>query len=356
MSAENQNSPKNSLENIPIPDEKLFSMYSYLNTAAPTHDTVKKEDWDWLVQLYQMSIQDRDAELARRATRERIIQLYEQCKRKSTATYDLISPLSETTATNVFGGYTHLNKEGIKDLVGAGVSDVFLYQNHVGNSKPLPFLVVEGRKYILKNVDDAYFNEYSKIQASEHRPEARPLVLGRQHYGLFEFKGEQVMDFTDRNQLKQLCDIGIASAKRLTEFDPNPGNLLVDSGQVYYIDQALSYTNQKTIGESIVGNIGACITNIPKVAETTCFLDAVLFVIQAFKDAFAPVPLSEKENYKGERHQETPDELIQGEIAWFFVHGKNEGTGVRVITRHFPRFTPEVEKRIKDAIRELFVV
>lgn len=251
-----------------------------------------------------------------------------------------IEPLDEETVSTTFGSYKYLDQANIKAMLDLGVTEVFVYENPVGNSKPVPLVVLQGKKYVLKKVHDGYFEEYSKIQVSEHRPEAREVILNGKLYGLFEFKGDRVMDFTDREQLKQLCDIGIASVKRFTEFDPNPGNLIAENENVFYIDGGLTYTKPRTLGEAVLGNIGACIHhNIPQIMEKTLFLDSVLFIIQNFKDAFAPIQLSAKE---------TPEKLIESELAWLLHKWSNKQQ------KFFPRFSQEVEKTIRGTLLGLF--
>lgn len=329
-------SASDSTEKSDISDAEIFSAYAALERSTAA---IQEADRDWFLELRRMDFKTRENILSKTASRARLIELFDRYKDVPTGTFKKIELLDEETASAAVGSHKHLNPLIVKAARDLGATEIFVYENPIGNSRPVPLIVLEGKKYILKKVDEKYFSEYSKIQIAEHRPEGREVVMNDSHYGLFEFVGDRSMDYTDTEQLKQLCDLGIASAKRLTEFDPNPGNLVVVNERVFYIDVGLDYTNIDTMAEAVIGNIGACTHNIPEIFEKTYFLDTVLFIIQQFHDTFSPIQLQEGETVEG---------AIENQMAWFFHQWNNEAQ------KSFPRYSKEVLDAVREAIFKLF--
>ncbi|MBT3704979.1 hypothetical protein HOG17_04340 [Candidatus Peregrinibacteria bacterium] len=124
----------------------------------------------------------------------------------------------------------------------------YSYENRVGNYKTVLIIELEGKKYVMKSTEgwgmkDNYPDRYSEIWEKENRPSARFIKLNGHGYGLFEFVGDQTVDWSNRDHLSQVVNLGVQSFKRNTSFDPNKGNFVVRDGKMYYVDKSLEYMN-----------------------------------------------------------------------------------------------------------------
>lgn len=319
--------PQEKVEREPVSDGAVFQALGKLEIVR---GSMTPEDRDWFTKVYfgLRTAKERDEVFANTENRKRLVDLQEKYKDAKTGVYEKVEidpeSLSAAFGTNKFGG-------DIAVMRALGVEEVHRFENKVGNWKPVPLLSIQGKQFVLKKVAPEYFAEYAKVQQTEHRPEVREVVVEGNHYGLFEFKGDEVMDFTDKRHLEQLCEIGIASAKRLTTFDPNQGNLLVENDRLYYIDVGLQYTRERTPAEAAISNLFNVVQNIPEVMEKTVFLETILFCIEEFKKRIAPIPLVENES---------AEEIIKNEMAPLLKYGE--------------ALTPEVDQKIRDALSGLF--
>lgn len=316
-----------------ISDADVFSAYAAVERHLPV---LKGDDRDWFLKLRNLKWNDPkplEKMMLEYENRKRLMEICKKYKDTPTGTYKKVDSLDENRGRL-------LTPAILKAAHSLGAEEILIFENPIGNSKPVPLIILNGEKFVLKHTGEEYMTNYAKIQAAEHRPEMREVKIDGKLYGLFRFVGDRGMDYTDREQLKQLCEIGIASARRGVEFDPNPGNLLVEDGKVYYIDVALDYVHNPTLAESVVGNIGACMHSLPTIFEKTLYLDSVLFIIKQFHDAFAPIQLQEGETVEG---------VIQNQIAWFFAQWSNE------YKKFFKKFPKDVDEPIRKAIAQLFV-
>lgn len=309
-------------------DEATFRAYCALNKVRLAG--IEEEDRQWcdaLISIRPLKLRDETVAIA--ANREKLVVLEKKYAGIKTGVYKKIDMSVESLAT-VFGK-RWLDPIDIPDILALGVEEVGVFENRVGNWKPVPLIVIKGKKYVLKKVKPEYFAEYVKIKEVEHRPDMQEVIVNGNHYGLFEFKGDKVMDFTNKQHLEQLCEIGIASAKRGTTFDPNEGNLLVEDGRLYYIDVGLDYTKISSTAKAMLANLYYVVQHIPQVMQQTAFLETILYCVQQFKKEAAPLPL-EKE--------ESPEALIDDEM--------------RHLLRLSEELSSEVKQKIHFALMELF--
>lgn len=308
-------------------DQTVFNALGDLNMVSE----IEPKDSDFLMQIYRLNtIQQRDQFFENPDNRIRIISFqkkYEKEKGKS-GVYKKIEMTSESISAE-FGGEKF--RADINLIHTLEIEEIHSFENHVGNWRKVPLFTIKGQRFILKEVSPEYFDEYSRIKDSEHRPGAREFVFNGIHYGLFEFKGERVMNFTDKDHLEQLCDIGIASARRLTTFDPNEGNLLIENDRLYYVDADLRYYSRPTTARAVLANIYHVVQHIPEVMEKTAYIETILFCIDKFKKEFTDIPLAEGESV---------EEIIHDELGPL-LRGRN-------------KLSPDVDQKIRIALLSLF--
>ena len=143
----------------------------------------------------------------------------------------------------------------------------FDFLNQVGNYKNVVLVQKQDKKEaILKPIrDPKYISRYNEIKKGEKRPDIVFHALlqdekedaAKDPYFLAEidYMGTERINWTNNDQIHQLVQLGLATAQRKTAFDPNPGNLVVHDGKLYYIDKDLNYDNSQTIVMSLVINI-----------------------------------------------------------------------------------------------------
>jgi hypothetical protein len=144
-------------------------------------------------------------------------------------------------------------------------AEYFIFKNFVGESPNVVVVGVDNKKYVPKSIhSENYESSYLSIFERENRPVALFFSDGEKKYGLFEFVGGRTVDYSNFSELEQVVRLGVVSSARKTMFDPNPGNLVVDNGRVFYIDEGLTYCEFDSLGEAVIRNFKSVCEIFPR--------------------------------------------------------------------------------------------
>lgn len=197
-------------------------------------------------------------------------------------------------------------------------AEFYEFENKVGNWKPVLMIEINGRGFIVKKIDDEYLLEYNKIKNEECRPDVIVEKIEGQTYGLFEFMGSETVDYTNLDHLGQVVDLALASTKRKTTFDPNPGNLVIKEGKLNYIDVGLNYASRENLTDALLQNIYHTIENIPYAQNFKKeYLGTTLGVIMDFKQKITNYI---NDNQTGELLRFEDNSLFEEKINERFYH------------------------------------
>lgn len=139
------------------------------------------------------------------------------------------------------------------------------YTNRVGGYKSVTLVrTKDGKALVLGKCKPEYESAYNKIKEKQKRPNIDFFTLAAKNPGdadvqlkAGDFMGSQGIDPRDPSHINQLAEIGMAFTLENDTFDPNAGNILVKDGELYYIDQDLTYASQATLSLNLLKNIEA---------------------------------------------------------------------------------------------------
>lgn len=335
----------NNEDQIAVPEmneSKQFALFRAFSVLENRGQAMSVDDRNWFGAIRHQKPSDKDKYFSDPINARKLLELYEKYKESKVSVYKPIVPLNTENVAKAFGNYKFLRAEDIQDVLAIrGLEAIDLYENQVGNWKPVPLLTISGKRFVLKKVDTQYLSTYRSIQDAEHRPNISEIVIAGQNYGLFEFKGDTIIDFTNKDHLTQLCDIAIASARRGTMFDNNQGNLLIDDGRLFYIDVGLTYGRSKTPLDTVLANIESIVNELPKLSESSQLRETISFIVQKFSEARLDVQPTEGEDI---------EQMVRRKFAPFFNEWNNESK------KSEKRFSQEFENQVVTMIVDLFAI